>query len=127
MQADESQLNALISVMGEEAEDTPTDPCLSHAETSDFNIAKSRLDAHFISCRSVIFERAKFNQRQQEFAESAGCFIIVPHCLAEHCGYRALHDKMVRDRLVLGPRHTILSEQLQMDPELTLVKAVTSA
>lgn len=107
MQADKNQMNTLIYAMGEEAEDILTSLCLSHTETSKFNTAKSRLDAHFISCRSVIFERAKFNQRQEEFAESADCFITAPRCLAKHCGYRALYDKTVRDRLVVGPRHTI--------------------
>ena len=59
--------------------------------------------------------------------ESADSFITALHCLAEHCGYGTLHDEMVRDRLVVGLRDKRLSEQLQMDPELTLEKAVTKA
>ncbi|KAL7880825.1 hypothetical protein SRHO_G00030790 [Serrasalmus rhombeus] len=126
-QADENQVNALIYAMGEEAEDILTSLHLSPAEASDFNEVKNRLDAHFITRRNVIFERAKFNQRQQELGESVDCFITALHCLAEHCGYGELHDEMVRDRLVVGLRDTKLSEHLQMDPELTLAKAVTRA
>ncbi|KAL7861742.1 hypothetical protein SRHO_G00131830 [Serrasalmus rhombeus] len=113
--------------MGEEAKDILTSLHLSPAEASDFNEVKNRLDAHFITRRNIIFERAKFNQRQQELGESVDCFITALHCLAEHCGYGELHDEMVRDRLVVGLRDTKLSEHLQMDPELTLAKAVTRA
>ena len=51
-------------------------------------------------------------------------FITDVYCLAEHCGYAALHDEMVRDRIVVGIRVGHLSEKMQMDPELTLDKAV---
>ncbi|KAG1937342.1 interleukin-1 receptor accessory protein-like 1-A [Pimephales promelas] len=37
--------------------------------------------------KNVIFERAKFNQRQQGMGESADSFHTALHCLAEHCGY----------------------------------------
>lgn len=54
---------------------------------------------------------------------------FTPHytCLAEHCRYGALYDEMVRDRLVVGLRDKHLSEQLQMDLELTLEKAINKA
>ncbi|XP_062872210.1 uncharacterized protein K02A2.6-like [Trichomycterus rosablanca] len=126
-QADKNQVNALIYAMGEEAEDILISLHLSPAEASEFSTVKTKFDAHFITRRNVIFERAKFNQRQQELGESVDCFITALHCLAEYCGYGALHDEMVRDRLVVGLRDTKLSERLHMDPELTLVKAVTRA
>lgn len=123
-QADENQVNALIYTMGEDAEDILVSLHLSPAEASDYATVKDKLDAHFITRRNVIFERAKFNQRQQEPGEPADSFITALHCLAEHCGYGALHDEMVRDRLVVGLKDKRLSEQLQMDPDLTLEKAV---
>ena len=45
--------------------------------------------------------------------------------LAEHCSYGELHDEMIRDRIVVGLRDPSLSESLQLDPTLTLEKAVT--
>ncbi|XP_036001498.1 uncharacterized protein K02A2.6-like [Fundulus heteroclitus] len=124
VQADENQVNALIYCMGEEAEDILVSLHLSPEQASEYETVKQRFEAHFVARRNVIFERAKFNQRQQEVGESADSFITALHCLAEHCGYGPLHDEMVRDRLVVGLRDLRLSEQLQMDPELTLVKAV---
>ncbi|KAJ8389952.1 hypothetical protein AAFF_G00112370 [Aldrovandia affinis] len=126
-QADENQINALIYTMGEKAEDILVSLHLSPEEASEYDTVKGKLDAHFVARRNVIFERAKFNQWQQEMGESADCFITALHCLAKHCGYGTLHDEMVRDRLVVGLRDRRLSEQLQMDPELTLQKAVTRA
>ncbi|KAI5621586.1 hypothetical protein C0J50_18855 [Silurus asotus] len=123
-QADENQVNALIYTMGEEAEDILTSLHLSPQAASDYEVVKNRLNDHFVARRNVIFERAKFNQRQQEVGESVDHLITALHCLAEHCGYGDLHDEMVRDRLVVGLTDKRLSEQLQLDPELTLEKAV---
>ena len=43
--------------------------------------------------------------------------------LAESCNYSDLKDEMIRDRLVVGIRDAVLSQQLQLDPEFTLEKA----
>uniref|UniRef100_A0A669BXN3 Gypsy retrotransposon integrase-like protein 1 n=1 Tax=Oreochromis niloticus TaxID=8128 RepID=A0A669BXN3_ORENI len=126
-QADENQVNALIYTMGEEAEDILVSLHLTPEEASDYETVKRRLDAHFVARRNIIFERAKFNQRQQETGESVDSFHTALHCLAEHCGYGTLHDEMVRDRFVVGLKDKRLSEQLQMDPELTLEKALNRA
>lgn len=100
---------------------------LSPVEVSEYDTVKNSSDAHFIARRNVILERAKFNQRQQEPGESAHSFITALHCLAEQCGHGAPRHEMVRDRLVVGLRDTKLPEQLQIDPELKLEKAVARA
>lgn len=43
--------------------------------------------------------------------------------LSENCEYGDTTDNMIRDRLVVGIRDTSLSQQLQIDSELTLEKA----
>ena len=111
--------------MGEEAEDVLTSLRLKAEQASEYSQVKARLDSHFVVRRNVIFERAKFNQRQQAVGETADSFITALYCLAEHCGYGELYSEMIHDRLVVGLRDKKLSEQLQMDPELTLEKAVT--
>ena len=57
--------------------------------------------------------------------EKVDSFIMSLYRLAEHCNYRDLHDEMIRDRIVVGLRDSNLSERLQIDPELTLDKAIT--
>lgn len=126
-QPQEKQVNTLIYTMGEDIEDVITSLALTEEEEEDFDVVIDRLERHFVVRRNVIFERAKFNQRQQESGETVDSFITALYCLAEHCGYGALHDEMIRDRLVVGLRDKKLSEQLQIDAELTLERAMTRA
>lgn len=126
-QAEENQVNALIYTMGDAAEDIIVSFHLSSEEANDYDTVKTRLDAHFVTRRNIIFERAKFNQRQQETGETVDNFQTALQCLAEFCGYGVLHDEMVRDRFVVGLKDKRLSEQLQMDPDLTLEKAINRA
>lgn len=125
LQPEENQVNTLIYTMGDEAEDIVTSLRMTEEEAGEYVTVKQKLERHFVVRRNVIFERAKFNQRQQEQGETVDSFITSLHCLSEHCGYGQLHDEMIRDRLVVGLRDKKLSEQLQLDPELTLERAVT--
>jgi len=68
---------------------------LTQEQLSDYNTVMERLNEHFVVRRNVIFERAKFNMRQQETGESADNFITALHCLAEHCGYGELYSEMI--------------------------------
>jgi len=54
-------------------------------------------------------------------------FVTDLFSLVEHCGYGPLRDEMVRDRLVVGLLDASLSEKMQLDPELTLDKALSMA
>lgn len=87
-----NQVNALICSMGEEAEDILVSLHLTEEEAGVYATVKEKLNAHFVARRNVIFERAKFNQRQQEVGESVDSSHTALHCLAEHCGYGTLHE-----------------------------------
>ena len=65
--------------------------------------------------------------RRQEEGEPVDTFITALYSLAEHCGYGALHDEMIRDRIVIGICNAQQAEKLQLDSNLTLEKAVTQA
>ena len=54
-------------------------------------------------------------------------FITLLYCLAEHCSYGELYNKMIRDRIVVGLRDTSAAQKLQTDSELTMDKTVTLA
>ena len=81
-QPEGNQVNALIYTMGEEAEDILTSLRLTDREMTAYGTVRERLNAHFISRRNVIFERAKFNMRQQEAGETVDSFITALHCLS---------------------------------------------
>lgn len=67
--------------MGDEAEDIVTSLRMTEEEANVYNTVKEKLEGHFVVRRNVIFERAKFNQRQQEQGETVDSFITALHCL----------------------------------------------
>ena len=121
---EEVQVNTLIYSMGDQADDILHSFKLSEEDRKSYMTVKTKFDTHFVQRRNVIFERAKFNRQRQEEGESVETFITALFTLAEHCGYSDLHDKMIRDRIVVGIRNSTLSEKLQLDSELTLDKAI---
>ncbi len=122
-----NQVHTLVYSMGDEAEDVLSSFGLSEDERKKYKTALDKFQAYFVKCKNTILERARFNQRKQEEGESVDDFIMDLHCLSEHCGYGALHEEMIRDRIVVGLHNVALSEKLQMDAELDLDKAIKTA
>ena len=122
---EEYQVNLLVYTMGHMADDVLNTLALLEEDKKKYDTVRQAFDKHFICKHNVIYERAKFNKRCQEPGETVEAFITAVHKLAEHCQYGILRDEMIRDRLVVGIRDHRLSEKLQLDSELTLVKAIT--
>ncbi|KAL5017541.1 hypothetical protein ScPMuIL_007130 [Solemya velum] len=118
------QINTLIYAMGNDAEDIFHSFALTGDDAKTFKTVVDRFQAHFVTRRNTLFERAKFNHRRQQDGESADSFITALYTLVEHCEYGQLKDEMIRDRIVVGIRDSKMSEKLQLDPNLTLEKAV---
>ena len=78
----------------------------------------AKFDGHFLVRRNALYEQ--FNKRSQEEGERVGSFITSMCCLAEYCEYGVLKEEMIRDRIVVGIRDTLLSLKLQMDGALTV-------
>ena len=87
--------------MGEEAEDVLTSTNITTEERKDYETV---LDEYFKVRKNVIFERARFNCRNQLKGESAEQYIIDLYRLAETCGceYGDMTSQMIRNRLVVG-------------------------
>ena len=92
-------------------------------ERKSYSEVLAKFNGFFTVRKNVIFERAVFNRRQQAEGETAEQYIAALYNLASNCNYGELQNEMIRDRLVVGIRNSLLSEQLQMDAELTLEKA----
>ena len=106
------QVHTLLYCIGEEAE----------AVLSEKSVC-GKFDGFFKVRRNVIFERARFNRRNQHDGETAEQYIMELYNLSENCDYGDLKDEMIRDRLVVGIRDAVLSQQLQLDADLNLEKA----
>ncbi len=112
--------------MGEDADDVLASTNITDAERNDYATVINKFDGFFKVRRNLIFERAKFNRRDQAEGESAEQYITCLYHLVENCEYGPLKEELLRDRIVVGIRDKSLSEKLQMDAALTLEKAKTS-
>ena len=113
--------------MGEQADDIFISFELTTEEEKNYEEVKKKFENHFIVKRNVIFERAKFNSRNQREGESVDSFFTDLYGLARYCNFGTLKDELIRDRIVVGLRNHDLSEKLQLDPKLTLEKAMNLA
>uniref|UniRef100_A0A1A8CXN4 Gypsy retrotransposon integrase-like protein 1 n=1 Tax=Nothobranchius kadleci TaxID=1051664 RepID=A0A1A8CXN4_NOTKA len=127
LSSEANQVNTLIYCMGDEADDILRGQALSDIQRQQYQAVRDALDTYFVPRKNIIYERARFNQRTQQANEAVDSFVTALYALAENCGYGALHDELIRDRLVVGLRDISLAERLQMDKDLTLEKAVNQA
>ena len=95
---------------------------ITEEEKEVYESVCGKFDDFFKVRRNVIFERARFNRQNQLEGEPAEKYIMELYHLTENCEYGVLTNEMIRDRLVVGIRDEVLSERLQLDPDLTLEK-----
>ena len=120
---EETQVNLLIYLMGDEINDILCSLDLTLDHRKKYSPVKDKFSVT-VKRRNVIFEGAKFNMRKQE-GEPVDAFTTDLYSLSEHHAYGTLHNEMIRDRIVAGIRNSALSERLQLDAALTLVSALT--
>lgn len=113
--------------MGDEADDVLKGQNLSAVRQRQYDAVKNAFHAFFVVSKNVIYERARFNMRKQEVNESVDYFVTALYALSEHCNYGALHNELIRDRIVVGLADLKLSERIQMDKDLTFDKAIDMA
>ena len=119
------QINTLLYCFGEEAAAVLSSTDITEDERKVYDSVVLKFAAFFQVRRKVIFERARFNQRNQLGGETVKQYIMELYKLAESCNYADMTDEMIRDRLVVGIRDSALSQRLQLDTGLMLEKAKT--
>ena len=97
-ESETQQVNTLLYCLGEEAKDVLASTDISDEDIKKFNPVMQKFDEFFKVRHNVIFERARFNQRTQLPGEG----------------------------LVVGILDKKTSQQLQLDPRLTVEKAKTT-
>ena len=60
--------------------------CFPEDDGKKYSVIKEKFENYFVKCYSKIYERARFNQRNQLSGEPPNDFIISLYCLVEHCG-----------------------------------------
>ena len=121
--SEKKQISTLLYCLGEEAEAVLASTNATADDRKEYGSILAKFDSFFQVRKNVIYERARFNRRNQQSGESSEEYIMALYSLAENCEYGAMEEEMIRDRLVVGIRDTALSEKLQMDSALTLESA----
>ena len=103
------QVSALLYCMGEQSDSMSSSTNISADDRNNYSLVIAKFDDYQV-CRNVIFERARFNRRNQLPGESIEQHITVLYTLIETCQYGDLTDKLLRDRIVVGIRDNALSE-----------------
>ena len=96
-------------------DDVLTSTNISEENRKKYTEVLAKFDAHFKVRKNVIFECLQFNHRDQQEEESVKQFITILYSLLKNCQYGELKEEMIRDRLVVDIRDSVLSERLQMD------------
>ena len=121
------QVNSLVYLMGAQAEEILSSFQLTDENSKKYNVVKEKFETYFIPTRNIIYERYKFYTRTQDEGESVEQFITSLYTLVSTCGFPAgFQEEMIRDRIVCGIRDKKVSENLQLDTNLTLEKAITT-
>ena len=103
--------------------------CMLHdyRRTSEMTIKRSWWSLmHFWQSKNIIFEWAGFNRQTQQSDECVEQYIVAIYWRIKTCNYGNLTDKTLCGHFVVSICDTVLSEHLQMDPDLTLDKAMKS-
>ena len=119
---EECQVSTLLYYLGENAEDV-LDTTRISAENKKYSRVVEEFDNYFKVRKNIIYERARFNKRNQLPNKPVEQFITEVHRLGDSCEFGEMKEDLIRDRLVVGIREHSLSERLQMEPDLTLDKA----
>eukprot|EP00731_Ephydatia_muelleri_P002769 Em0001g2769a len=98
----------------------------SRQAKKQYREAIETFESYFRVKRNVIYERARFNSRNQLEGEPVEQYVLSLHSLARNCEYGTLQEELIRDRIVIGIRDKALSRRLQLDADLTLEKAMRS-
>ena len=106
-------MNTFIYCMGDEADDILRGLPLTEARRKKYSDVHNSFQAHFTGKKNVIYECARFSMRRQGENETVDSFVTALYVLAEYCTYGALHDELLRDRLVVGLADTRLSARMQ--------------
>lgn len=126
----EVQINSLLYALGREAEPIYESFVYGgEAENPEYDYPTviKKFDEHFVPRRNIIHDRACFHKRVQKPGETVEAFVRSVYELAQHCEFGISKDEHIRDRIVIGILDNDVSQKLQLEPDLTLEKAIQLA
>ena len=99
-------------------------PFREEGDSKEIDIVLELMEQHCIGQTNVIYDRYVFNNRNQSQDENIDQYITALRALAKTCQFGALHEELLRDRVVCGVRDTAVRKRLLQEPKLTLQKCL---
>ena len=131
-ETEDIQVSTLIYTLGSEADkifqtfafDPPEDGEDHDDPRDSYETVLEKFDNYFIPRRNIIHERALFHQCIQSPSQTIESYVRMLFEQAEHCSFTNKEEN-IRDQLVIGLQDKTISRKLQLEPNLTLDKAIT--
>ncbi|XP_075744408.1 uncharacterized protein LOC142803198 [Rhipicephalus microplus] len=121
------QVRTFFYTMGRKSREILRSLNVKDEEIEDFKLVKSKFSDYFVHTKNIVYESARFNLRRQQRGETLGQFATELSKLADRCEFAGVKERLIRDRFVVGLRDQVLSEELQMNPKLTMATALARA
>lgn len=119
------QISTLMYIMGPTADDLLLSFNIKLEEETKYKEVFEKLNNHFLSRHNKIHARAKFNKLCQESTERIDDYISRTYSIVELCRYpESIKEELIRDRIIVGIRDIKLSNDLQLDQDITLTKVL---
>ena len=99
------------------------------AEADKENIEKvlAQFEKYCTPRKNITYERYIFHTRKQKAKENVDEYVTSLKILAANCEFGSIEESLIKDMLVLGVNDKKLRENMLLDPELTLEKAISMA
>eukprot|EP00731_Ephydatia_muelleri_P036805 Em0328g2a len=117
------QVCTLLYCLGEGAEDVLSSTNISGDERKAYSAVLKKFDDFFQIRKNIIFERARFNRRDQLDGETADEYISALHISRRVASMAHSNPNSSETDWLSGIRDLSQSRQLQLDSTLTLEKA----
>ena len=118
------QIATFLVLIGKECYQVYRKLALTEEAQKDLNAIVEALNKYFVPKRSVTYERFIFNTCQQQNGESIDAYVNRLRGLSATCEFGDLTDSLIRDRVVLGTKHSSLRSRFLTEENLTLEKSI---
>ena len=92
---EDRQVSTLLYCLGEEAEDVLASTKIKDDEMKKYPSVLAKFEQFFQVRKNLIFERAKFNRRNQRENESTEEYLTVLHTMVKTCEYGGLQEELL--------------------------------
>ncbi|KAK3931503.1 Urease accessory protein UreD [Frankliniella fusca] len=99
---EDQQVSKMLYYMGGKANDILNTFKLTEEEKKSLSQVQRKFNSHYVTKKTKLYIRARFNTREQKEGESADEFITDLQTLGKKCEFNTMTDELIRDRLVVG-------------------------